>query len=34
MIKDKILKNRFLQDIRTTIENGKERGFLICAEKK
>ena len=36
-IKDKItpeLKNRFLQEIRTTIENGKERGFLICKDEK
>jgi hypothetical protein len=37
MIKDKItpeLKSRFLQEIRKTIETGKERGFLICKDEK
>lgn len=36
-IKDKItseLKNRFLGEIRKTIETGKERGFLICIDEK
>ena len=35
-IKDKItpeLKNRFLQEILKTIENGKERGFFICKDE-
>lgn len=37
MIKDKItpeLKSRFLQEIRKTMETGKERGFLICKDEK
>lgn len=36
-IKDKItseLKNRFLQEIGKTIENGKERGLLICTDRE
>jgi len=37
MIKDKItqeLKSRFLQEIRKTMDTGKERGFLICKDEK
>ena len=37
LIRDKItpeLKSRFLQEIRTTIEIGKERGFFICKDEK
>lgn len=37
MIKDKItseIKNRFKEDIRKTIETGKEHGFFICKDEK
>ena len=37
MIKDKItpeLKRRFLDDLRISIETGKERGFVICIDRK
>lgn len=36
-IKDKVtpqLRNRFLQEIGKTIENGKERGLLICTDRE
>ncbi len=37
MIKDKItpeLKRRFLDDLRISIETGKERGFIMCIDEK
>lgn len=37
MIKDKItpeLKKRFIDELRTSKETGKERGFAICVDKK